>query len=108
MPIASNPLDNGVGIIMGQGMGGAMVNMMEAFVTMPYYSYPSLRYRNIVNKQAQRFINKDCYHSRVAYHVFLQLGDRVYLFVGADKFGKPVYLNADFAVTGETVAELKK
>jgi hypothetical protein len=30
------------------------------------------------------------------------------LFVGADKFGKPVYLNADFAVTGETVAELKK
>jgi hypothetical protein len=37
MPIASNPLENGVGIIRGQGMGGAMVNMMEAFVTMPYY-----------------------------------------------------------------------
>jgi|TARA_B110000971_G_scaffold5205_1_gene5202 3-oxo-5alpha-steroid 4-dehydrogenase len=60
----------------------------------------------MINKQAQRFINEDCYHGRVAYHVFRQLGDRVFFIVGADEFEKPVYLSADFAGTAETVAEL--
>lgn len=101
-----NPFDNGVGILMGQGAGGALVNMMEAFVTMPYYPPASLTFGIMVNQQGQRFINEDCYHGRVAYHVFRQLGDRVYLIVSADDFEKPVYLNADFAGTGETIEEL--
>lgn len=101
-----NPFDNGSGILMGQGVGGALVNMMEAFVTMPYYPPASLTYGILVNAQAQRFINEDCYHGRVAYHVLRQMGDRVYLIVSADEFEKPVFLNADFAGTGETIAEL--
>lgn len=101
-----NPFDNGAGILMGQGMGGALVNMMEAFVTMPYYPPASLTFGIMINAQGQRFINEDCYHGRVAYHVFKQMGDRVYLIVSADDFEKPVFLNADFAGTGETLEEL--
>ncbi len=101
-----NPFDTGAGILMGQGVGAALVNMMEAFVTMPYYPPASLTYGILVNAQAQRFINEDCYHGRVAYHVLRQTGDRVYMIVSADEFEKPVFLNADFAGTGETIEEL--
>ncbi len=101
-----NPFDTGTGILMGQGVGGALVNMMEAFVTMPFYPPASLTFGILVNSQAQRFINEDCYHGRVAYHVLRQLGDRIYMIVSADEFEKPVFLNADFAGTGESVEEL--
>jgi len=101
-----NPFDNGAGILMGQGMGGALVNMMEAFITMPFYPPASTTFGIMINSQGQRFINEDCYHGRVAYQVFKQLGDRVYLLVSADDFEKPVFLNADFAATGETIEEL--
>lgn len=101
-----NPFDTGTGILMGQGVGGALVNMMEAFVTMPYYPPSSLTNGIFINSQAQRFVNEDCYHGRVAHHVFKQLGDRIYLIVSAEEFEKPVFLNADFAGTGETIEEL--
>lgn len=101
-----NPFDVGTGILMGQGVGGALVNMMEAFITMPFYPPASLTFGILINAQGQRFINEDCYHGRVASMVFKQLGDRVYFIVSANDFEKPAYLNAGFAGTGESIEEL--
>lgn len=106
-----NPGDTGIGIQMGMSVGGAAINMHEGFVTMPYYPPASLTKGILINAQAQRFINEDCYHGRVGYHVLQQQGDRIYLIFNADDFGeyqKVSYLNADIAGTGDTIAELEQ
>ena len=105
MPIG-NPGDTGSGIRMGQGVGGAVIHMNEAFVTLPFYPPASLTFGIFVNAQGQRFINEDVYHARVAYHALQQLGDGIYLIVNHDDYEYPKYLNADVAGTGETIEEL--
>ena len=105
MPIG-NPFDTGTGIQMGQSVGAAIINMEQGFYTLPFYPPSSLTFGIFVNAQSQRFINEDCYHSRVAFHVLKQEGERIYLIVNADDFDRPLYLNADIAGTGESIEEL--
>jgi succinate dehydrogenase/fumarate reductase flavoprotein subunit len=105
MPIG-NPFDTGTGILMGQGVGGALVNMMQGFITLPFYPPGSLTYGIFINSQGQRFINEDCYHARIAANIVQQHGDRIYLIVNAEDYEHPKYLNADIAGTGETIEEL--
>ena len=101
-----NPGDMGQGILMGQGVGGAVIHMNQAFVTLPYYPPASLTYGIFVNAQAQRFINEDVYHSRIAHHALQQVGDGIYLILNHDDYEHPAFLNADVAGTGETIEEL--
>jgi 3-oxo-5alpha-steroid 4-dehydrogenase len=105
IPIGS-PGDTGTGILMGQGVGGAVIHMNEAFVTLPFYPPGSLTYGIFVNAQAQRFINEDIYHARMAHHVLKQVGKGIYLIVGHDDYKHPRFLNADIVGTGETIEEL--
>ncbi|MFQ5697512.1 MAG: FAD-dependent oxidoreductase [Myxococcota bacterium] len=107
LPIG-NPGDTGSGILMGMGVGAAVIHMNEAFITLPYYPPASLTYGIFVNAQGQRFINEDCYHARVAYHAIRQVGRGIYLVVGADDYAHPRFLNADIAGTGETIEELAR
>lgn len=101
-----NPGDMGQGILMGQGVGGAVIHMSEAFITLPYYPPASLTYGIFVNAQAQRFINEDVYHARIAYHAIQQLGKGIYLVINHDDYEHPKFLNADIIGTGETIEEL--
>jgi 3-oxo-5alpha-steroid 4-dehydrogenase len=101
-----NPGDMGNGILMGQGAGGALINMNEGFITLPFYPPSSLTYGIFVNAQGQRFINEDIYHSRLAYHAIRQVGKGIYLIVNHDDYDHPKFLNADIAGTGETIEEL--
>lgn len=101
-----NPGDTGTGILMGQGVGGALIHMSEAFITLPYYPPASLTYGIFVNAQAQRFINEDVYHARIAHHAIQQLGHGIYLIVNHDDYEHPKFLNASVAGTGENVEEL--
>ncbi|MCH7866573.1 MAG: FAD-dependent oxidoreductase [Myxococcales bacterium] len=101
-----NPGDTGAGILMGQGVGGAVIHMNEAFITLPFYPPGSLTNGIFVNAQAQRFINEDVYHSRIAYHILKQVGDGIYLIVNHDDYDHPTFLNAEIAGTGETLEEL--
>lgn len=101
-----NPGDTGTGILMGQGAGGALINMNEAFITLPFYPPSSLTYGIFVNAQAQRFVNEDSYHARIAYHAIRQTGKGIYLIVSADDYEHPKFLNADIVGTGETLEEL--
>jgi succinate dehydrogenase/fumarate reductase flavoprotein subunit len=101
-----NPGDTGSGILMGQGVGGAIINMNEGFITLPFYPPGSLTYGIFVNAQAQRFINEDIYHSRMAYHALRQVGHGIYIIVNHDDYDHPKFLNASIAGTGETIEEL--
>lgn len=101
-----NPGDTGTGILMGQGVGGAVINMNEAFITLPFYPPGSLTYGIFINAQGQRFINEDIYHARMAYHAIRQVGKGIFIIVNHDDYEHPKFLNASIAGTGETVAEL--
>ncbi|MDP6978100.1 MAG: FAD-dependent oxidoreductase [Myxococcota bacterium] len=101
-----NPGDTGNGILMGQGAGGAVLHMNEAFITLPFYPPGSLTFGIFVNAQAQRFINEDIYHARMAHHILKQSGKGIYLIVNHDDYEHPPFLNADIAGTGETIEEL--
>ncbi|MEO2169500.1 MAG: FAD-dependent oxidoreductase [bacterium] len=105
IPIGS-PGDTGTGILMGQGVGGAVIHMNEAFVTLPFYPPGSLTFGIFVNAQAQRFINEDIYHARMAHHILKQVGQGIYLIVNHDDYTHPRFLNADIVGTGETIEEL--
>ncbi|NRB39634.1 MAG: FAD-dependent oxidoreductase [Pseudomonadales bacterium] len=103
-----NPGDMGTGILMGMGVGGSAINMHEGFVSLPFYPPADITKGILVNSQGQRFINEDCYHGRVGYHLLQQLGDRVYFILEAsDDFEPPMFLCADYAGTGETLEELE-
>ena len=102
-----NPGDTGTGIMMGMGVGANTINMGEGFMSMPFYPPADITKGIIINEQAQRFINEDCYHSRVGAYAFKQLGRRIYFILHAsDDFQTPQFLFADFAGTGETIEEL--
>ena len=106
-----NPGDNGVGILMGQGAGGGLVNMSECFVTVPYYPPATLTFGIFVNSQGQRFINEDCYHGRVGDACLRQMrtSPRVYLITDVEAYAdyeKMSYLGAQVAGTGESIEEL--
>ena len=104
-----NSEDLGSGILMGLGVGAAAINMHECFVTLPFYPPSSLTYGIFVNDMAQRFINEDCYHGRVAAFARRQLGSRIYLVANVEDHGdKGSYLGAPVAGTGETIEELEE
>jgi len=102
-----NPGDMGTGIMMGMGLGANIINMSEGFVSMPFYPPADITKGIIINEQGQRFINEDCYHSRVGAYALNQIGRRIYFILHAsDDFQAPQFLFADFAGTGETLEEL--
>lgn len=102
-----NPGDTGTGIKMGMSVGGNIINMSEGFISMPFYPPADITKGIIINQQAQRFINEDCYHSRVGATALQQIGNRIYFILHAsDDFKPPMFLGAPFAGTGETIEEL--
>ena len=101
-----NPGDTGTGILMGQGVGGALIHMNEAFITLPFYPPGSLTFGIFVNAQAQRFINEDIHHARMAHHILNQVGNGIFLIVNHDDYEHPPFLNANVAGTGESIEEL--
>jgi succinate dehydrogenase/fumarate reductase flavoprotein subunit len=105
MPIG-NPGDTGSGLLMGRSVGGALIHMNEHFITLPYYPPASLTYGIFINAQAQRFINEDCYHSRIASRALDQLGGKSYLIVSFEDYAHPPFMNAPIVGTGETIEEL--
>jgi succinate dehydrogenase/fumarate reductase flavoprotein subunit len=101
-----NPFDDGSGILMGQGAGGAVVHMNQCFITIPFYPPSSHTKGILVNAQGQRFINEDCYHARLAEHARRQIGEGVYLIIGEKNFKQPNMLGGEIVATGETVEEM--
>jgi len=103
-----NPFDDGAGIRMGQGVGGATVNMNNSFVTIPYYPPASHTFGILVNSQGQRFINEDVYHARIAANNLrqLQTGEKVYLIIGEKHWKQPNMLGGEVVTAGDDIGEI--
>lgn len=79
-------VDDGSGILLGESVGGATINMSEGFVTIPWYPPGSLVQGIFVNSRGQRFINEDCYHGRVSQYILRQGGERIWLLEDQDSY----------------------
>jgi succinate dehydrogenase/fumarate reductase flavoprotein subunit len=99
--------DDGRGIRMGMGAGGAAVHMAEGFVSVPFYP-PSAHVKGIiVNGQGQRFINEDAYHGRSGDFVVSRQGGVAYLIVDDELYGPTDAFHKIVAVE-ETIEALEK
>jgi 3-oxo-5alpha-steroid 4-dehydrogenase len=105
-PIGSDG-DDGRGIRMGMGVGGAAINMHEGLVTTPYFPPPSHIKGLMVNAQGQRFINEDCYHGRVADAILRKADGTAYLIVDDELYGQTMAGHKIVAVE-ETYEALEK
>jgi succinate dehydrogenase/fumarate reductase flavoprotein subunit len=105
-PLATDG-DDGRGIRMGMGAGGAAIHMGEGFVSAPFYP-PSGHVKGIlVNGQGQRFINEDAYHGRSGDRVLNHQGGVAYLIVDDELYGPTPAFHKIVAVE-ETIEALEK
>ena len=103
-----NPYDDGSGIRMGLGAGGAAINMGGCFTSLPFYPPSGFVKGILVNAQGQRFINEDCYHGRIGHFCMRQRDDAIYLVLDNELFDKPnEYTGMQLAGSGETIADLE-
>jgi 3-oxo-5alpha-steroid 4-dehydrogenase len=102
-----NPGDDGTGIMMGVGAGGAAICMGEGFVSMPFYPPSKLVQGIIVNAQGQRFINEDAYHGRTGEYILRQSGGTAYLIADNVCFGRPI-AGMQIKAVEETVEDLER
>ena len=75
------PGDDGCGIRLGMGVGGAAVNMSEGLVLNSYYPPESHCKGVLVNGAGQRFINEDAYIGRTSDAILYAAEGRAYLIV---------------------------
>ncbi|MFI5954002.1 FAD-binding protein [Cryptosporangium sp. NPDC051539] len=102
-----NTYDDGLGIRLGESVGGVADHLESAFFTSPFYP-PEGNVRGIVvNKLGCRFVNEDAYHSRVAAYVFDQPDQAAYLILDAETMARPSYGFQPFVDGWETVTEME-
>ena len=76
--------DDGLGIRMGESVGAALKHMDEPFITAPIYPPAKLLTGILVNRDGQRFVAEDSYHSRTSQFVMEQPGSEAYLIVDSE------------------------
>jgi succinate dehydrogenase/fumarate reductase flavoprotein subunit len=104
---AASEGDDGRGILMGQGAGGAAVRMQMGSVTLPFYPPKSLMKGIFVNRAAQRFMPEDVYQGRAGEIALLHQDGRVWLVLDDETFARPVFAGGEI-VAGESLAELER
>jgi 3-oxo-5alpha-steroid 4-dehydrogenase len=100
--------DDGLGIRLGQSVGGEALHMRESFITAPVYPPSRLLTGIIVNKEGQRFVSEDSYHSRTSGFVMDQRDQAAYLIVDSEHIERPVFSLTPFIDGWETVAEMEQ
>ncbi|NNH70670.1 FAD-binding protein [Nocardia uniformis] len=98
--------DDGIGIRLGIGAGGDVRHMDQAFITAPVYPPSRLLTGVIVNRDGQRFVAEDSYHSRTSAFALEQPGAAAYLIVDSEHMERPTFPLAPFIDGWETVAEM--
>jgi succinate dehydrogenase/fumarate reductase flavoprotein subunit len=103
-----NTYDDGLGIRMGESAGGATKFMDQAFITAPVYPPARLLTGIIVNKDGDRFVTEDSYHSRTSGYVMDQPDRKAYLIVDSEHIEHPDFPLVPFIDGWETVAEMEQ
>jgi succinate dehydrogenase/fumarate reductase flavoprotein subunit len=105
--ILGNPNDDGLGIRLGVSAGGVAKNLDQLFITAAAYPPEILLTGIIVNKDGQRFVAEDSYHSRTSAFVLEQPGQAAYLIVDEAHMQMPEMPLIKFIDGWETVAEME-
>ncbi|OHT20659.1 FAD-binding protein [Edaphosphingomonas haloaromaticamans] len=108
--VQGSPHDDGLAIRLGAAAGGTPIHMDEAFLTSPFYPPENLLKGILVNRDGQRFVAEDSYHSRSGIFSARQPDGIVYLIVDAAIFGYPHFasLTNQRLIDGfATVAEME-
>ena len=104
---AASDGDDGRGIRMGAGAGGATIRMETGCIVLPF-TVPKVLLKGImVNEHGQRFINEDVYQTTVGEAALLHNGGRVWLICDVDTFERP-FAPTEISAVEETVEELER
>ena len=103
-----NSFDDGLGIAMGESVGGVAEHMDGAFFTSPFYPPGDALKGIIVNKQGRRFVNEDVYHARSAAALFEQPGQEGYLVLDSATMVEPAYGFHPLVDGWESVEEMEQ
>ena len=105
-PLAST-YDDGLGIRLGASVGAELRFMEQAFITAPFYPPAKLVTGIVVNKEGNRFVAEDSYHSRTSGFVMDQPDQAAYLIVDSVHIEHPDFPLCPFIDGWETVAEME-
>jgi 3-oxo-5alpha-steroid 4-dehydrogenase len=99
--------DDGLGIRLGQSVGGQALHMDEAFITAPIYPPSRLLTGIVVNKEGKRFCTEDGYHSRTSGFVMDQTDHAAYLIVDSEHIERPIFSLTPFIDGWDTIEEME-
>ncbi len=102
-----NSYDDGLGIRLGQSVGGATDHMDGAFLTAPFYPPGDLVKGIVVNNRGERFVCEDSYHSRTSAFVFEQPDQKAWLVLDSVHMAEPAYGLQPLVDGWDTVAEME-
>jgi succinate dehydrogenase/fumarate reductase flavoprotein subunit len=104
---AASAGDDGRGIRMGMGAGGAAIRMDVGCIVLPF-TVPKVLIQGIfVNRQGLRFINEDAYQTVVGEAALLREGGEVYLITDEKTFERP-FAPAEIAAVEDSVEDLER
>ena len=99
--------DDGRGIRMGMGAGGAAIRMDVGCIVLPF-TVPKILMKGIlVNRRGMRFINEDVYQTVVGEAALLREGGEVFLITDNETFARP-FAPAEIAAVEDTIADLER
>jgi 3-oxo-5alpha-steroid 4-dehydrogenase len=98
--------DDGLGIRIGAGAGGALVNMHEGLIINAIYPPGSHCQGVLVNGQGHRFINEDAYSGRFSDAMLTKAAGRAYLILDDEIHGETQAFHKVAAVEA-TIADLE-
>lgn len=102
-----NTYDDGLGIRLGESVGGATEHMEGAFLTAPFYPPGDLVKGICVNNRGERFVAEDSYHSRTSAFVFDQPEQKAWLILDSVHMAEPAYGLQPLVDGWETIAEME-
>jgi 3-oxo-5alpha-steroid 4-dehydrogenase len=100
--------DDGMGIRLGLSAGGQALHMDQAFITAPFYPPGKLLTGIVVNRDGNRFVAEDSYHSRTSGFVLDQPGSVAFLIVDSAHMAYPEMPLVPFIDGWETVDEMER
>ncbi|MGV9826059.1 MULTISPECIES: FAD-binding protein [unclassified Gordonia (in: high G+C Gram-positive bacteria)] len=104
--VLGNTYDDGLGLRLGVSAGAALRHMDQAFCTAPAYPPAILLTGLAVNRDGERFVAEDSYHSRTSSFVLEQPDATAYLIVDEAHMKRPRIPLVPFVDGYETVAEM--
>jgi 3-oxo-5alpha-steroid 4-dehydrogenase len=106
--VLGSTYDDGLGIRLGASAGAELKHMDEPFITAPFYPPSQLVTGIAVNRNGDRFVAEDSYHSRTSGFVMDQPDQAAYLIVDSAHIEHPSMPLCPFIDGWETVAEMEQ